>query len=165
MSDKLIESEQFNFISVSKEEADQGLLNEDYYLLIEIPENFSQHATTLLDENPQKMVITYKANEGYNFFSSQIGETAMKKIRSEVNEQVSATYAEQLFESITKLGDGFAEASDGAGKLKDGATEISTGASDLKGYLEQLASSTIELKMVPIQLQMEFNRQQMVLPN
>ncbi|MFJ7827691.1 YhgE/Pip family protein [Psychrobacillus sp. NPDC096623] len=146
LSEKLKESGQFKFVSVSKEEADEGLVNEDYYLLIEIPENFSQHATTLLDEEPQKMVITYKANEGYNFLSSQIGETAMDRIRAEVNKQVSATYAEQLFDSITKLGDGFAEASDGAGALKDGAVEINTGASDLKGYLGQLASSTIELR-------------------
>jgi putative membrane protein len=146
LSDKLIKSKELNFISVSAEEADQGLLDQDYYLLIEIPENFSQHSTTLLDENPQKMVITYKPNEGYNFFSSQIGETAIKKIRLEVNEQVSATYAEQLFDSISELGDGFEEASDGAGELKDGATEIGTGVSNLQGYLEQLASSTIELR-------------------
>ena len=57
LSEKLKESGQFKFVSVSKEEADKGLVNEDYYLLIEIPENFSQHATTLLDEEPQKMVI------------------------------------------------------------------------------------------------------------
>ncbi|WP_277587082.1 YhgE/Pip family protein [Psychrobacillus antarcticus] len=146
LSDKLKESGQFKFISVTEEEADKGLENEDYYLLIEIPENFSQHATTLLDDEPQKMVITYKANEGYNFLSSQIGETAMDRIRAEVNKQVSETYAEQLFDSITKLGDGFAEASDGAGELKDGAVEINSGASDLKGYLEQLASSSVVLR-------------------
>ena len=146
LTDKLIESEDFNFISVTSKEAEKGLLDEEYYLLIEIPENFSQHATTLLEDNPQKMVITYKPNEGYNFLSSQIGETAMDRIRAQVNEQVTATYAEQLFDSITKLGDGFAEASDGAGQLKDGASKANNGAADLKGYLEQLASSTIELK-------------------
>lgn len=146
LADKLKESDQFNFISVTKEQAEDGLFNQDYYLLIEIPENFSQHATTLLNDNPQKMVITYKPNEGYNFLSSQIGETAMDRIRAQVNEQVTATYAEQLFNSITKLGDGFTEASDGAGQLKDGAAEINNGANDLKGYLAQLASSTIELR-------------------
>ena len=145
LTDKLRESGQFKFVSVSEKEADAGLLNQDYYLLIEIPENFSEHATTLLDEKPEKMVITYKANEGFNFLSSQIGETAMDRIRAEVNSQVSETYAEQLFDSITKLGNGFADASDGAGQLKDGVAEVNNGASDLKGYLEQLASSTIEL--------------------
>ncbi|MFJ8066474.1 YhgE/Pip family protein [Psychrobacillus sp. NPDC096426] len=143
---KLKESDQFNFVSVKKEEAEQGLLNREYYLLIEIPENFSRHATTLLDEHPQKMVLSYKANQGSNFLSAQIGETAMERIRTEVNEEVTATYAKQLFDSVTKLGDGFAQASDGAGQLKDGATDLSNGASDLKGYLEQLVSSTVELK-------------------
>ncbi|KQL33252.1 YhgE/Pip domain-containing protein [Psychrobacillus sp. FJAT-21963] len=146
LTDKLIDSEQFNFESVSKKEAEQGLLDQDYYLLIEIPSNFSQHATTLLEEQPEKMVITYKANEGYNFLASQIGNSAMEQIRAQVNEEVTTTYAEQLFSSINKLGDGFAEASDGAGQLKDGASELNDGASDLKGYLEQLASSTIELR-------------------
>lgn len=146
LTDKLIDSEQFNFKSVSKKDAEQGLLDQDYYLMIEIPENFSQHATTLLDEQPEKMVITYKANEGYNFLASQIGGTAMDRVRAEVNKEVTSTYAEQLFDSITEIGDGFAEASDGAGQLKNGASEIDNGASDLKGYLEQLASSTVELR-------------------
>ena len=146
LTDKLIESEQFNFISVSKEKGEKGLVNQDYYLLIDIPKNFSEHATTILDDNPQRMVITYKPNEGYNFLSSQIGETAMDRIRAQVNEQVSETYAEQLFDSIAKLGDGFSAASDGAGEINNGAQELNNGASDLKGYLEQLASSTIELR-------------------
>ncbi|QFG00099.1 YhgE/Pip domain-containing protein [Psychrobacillus glaciei] len=146
LTDKLEESDQFDFVSVNKEEAEKGLLNRDYYLLIEIPENFSQHATTLLDDHPQKMVITYKPNEGNNFLSSQIGATAMERIRTQVNEEVTTTYAEQLFDSITKMGNGFSDASDGAGKLKDGASKVNNGASDLKGYLEQLASSTIELR-------------------
>lgn len=146
LEDKLIDSEQFQFKSVSKEKAEQGLKDQDYYLLIEIPENFSQHATTLLDKQPEKMIITYKANEGYNFLASQIGGTAIDRIRAEVNKEVTSTYAEQLFESITKIGDGFADASDGAGQIKEGAQAIDNGASDLKGYLEQLASSTIELR-------------------
>ena len=146
LTDKLIDSKEFNFQEVSKEEGKKGLENRDYYLLIEIPSNFSQHATTLLDDQPEKMVITYTPNEGYNFLSSQIGKSAMESIRAQVNEEVTTTYAEQLFDSIAELGDGFGEASDGAGELKDGAVDLNNGASDLKGYLEQLASSTIELR-------------------
>ena len=145
LTDKLVESKQFDFQSISKKDADKGLKGQDYYITIEIPENFSEHATTLLDEDPQKLTIIYKPNEGFNFLSAQIGETAMDRIRAEVNEKVSATYAEQLFDSIAKMGDGFGEAADGAGKLKDGAVDLSNGADDLKGYLKTLASSTITL--------------------
>lgn len=144
--DKLMEGNNFNIQEVSKADAEKGLENQDFYIAIEIPENFSQHATTLLDENPEKLTIVYKPNEGFNFLSAQIGETAMERIRAEVNDKVASTYAEQLFDSIKKSGDGFGEAADGAGELHDGASELAKGADDLKGYLETLASSTITLK-------------------
>jgi len=145
LTDTLIDDQTFKFTNVSKKDAENGLANQDYYVVIEIPENFSEHATTLLDDNPEKLTIVYKPNEGFNFLSAQIGETAMDRIRAEVNEKVAATYAEKLFASISEMGDGFGEAADGAGKLKDGAAELSTGASDLKGYLETLAGSTVTL--------------------
>ena len=143
--DKLVESNQFNFIEVSKDEAEEGLKGRDYYMILEIPANFSEHVTTLLDDKPSKLVMNYIPNEGLNFLSSQIGDTAMELIRAEVNAQVSATYAEKLFDSIATLGDGFTEAADGSAQLDEGAKKLANGASDLKGYLEQLASSTIEL--------------------
>ncbi|GKV69058.1 phage infection protein [Sporosarcina sp. NCCP-2716] len=143
--DKLVDSKQFDFQGISKEEARKGLQDQDYYMTIEIPDNFSQHATTLLDETPEKLALIYKPNEGFNFLSAQIGETAMDRIKAEVNEKVSATYAEQLFDSIKEMGDGFGDAAEGAGKLHDGSGKLVSGTDDLKGYLEQLASSTVTL--------------------
>lgn len=143
--EKLVDSQQFKFIEVSKEEAEKGLNNRDYYMILEIPENFSEHATTLLDEKPSKLVMNYIPNEGLNFLGAQIGETAMDRIRAEVNAQVSSTYAEKLFDSIATLGEGFTEAADGSLQLDEGAHKVANGANDLKGYLEKLASSTIEL--------------------
>jgi len=143
--DKLIDSEQFNFIEVSKDEAEKGLNGRDYYMILEIPANFSEHATTLLEDKPSKLVMNYIPNEGLNFLGAQIGETAMDRVRAEVNSQVSATYAEKLFDSIATMGEGFTEAADGSNKLDEGAKKVADGAKDLKGYLEQLASSTVEL--------------------
>lgn len=145
LTEKLIDSEQFKFEEVSSDTAEKQLEDLDYYMIIRIPENFSEHATTLLDESPSKLVIDYIPNEGYNFLSAQIGDTALERIKAEVNTQVSKTYAEQLFTSITELGNGFAEAADGAGELDTGAKKIVDGAEDLEGYLQQLAASTVEL--------------------
>lgn len=145
LTDKLLDSKQFDFQQVSKSDAEKGLANQAYYVVIEIPEKFSEHATTLLDDEPKKLTMVYKPNEGFNFLSAQIGETAMDRIRAEVNEKVASTYAEKLFDSIKELGDGFGEAADGAGELHDGAAKLVDGADELKGYLETLAKSTITL--------------------
>lgn len=143
--EKLLDSETFKFIEVPAEEAEQRLLNEEYYILIKIPENFSDHATTLLDEQPEKLELEYMANEAYNFLGSRIGDSAIKNIRDEVNEEIAKTYAEQLFDVVIKMGEGYTEAADGALKINDGAVELANGTQDLKGYLQQLAEGTITL--------------------
>jgi putative membrane protein len=145
VTEKLVDSQQFHFVEVSKKQGEEALRNQDYYMVIEIPSNFSQHATTLLDEQPEKLLIEYKPNEGFNFLSAQIGDTAVERIRAEVNKQVVASYSEKLFASITKMGTGYGEAADGAEKLSAGADKLSTGATDLQGYLEQLASGSVQL--------------------
>lgn len=141
----LLDGKVFNFIEADPADAEKRLLQQDYYLLIRIPENFSEHATTLLDEKPSKLQIEYISNEGSNFLSAKIGDTAIEQIRAEVNNKVATTYAEQLYESITNLGSGFTKAADSATELREGATEIADGSEELKGYLYQLASSTVEL--------------------
>ena len=142
---KLMDEKQFDFFVVTSEEAEKRLLNQDYYLLIKIPENFSEHATTLLEDNPEKLQIEYLPNEGYNFLSAKIGDTAIEKIRTAVNDEVAQTYAETLYDSIDQLNSGFAEAADGATNLNEGALKVKDGTEDLKGYLQQLAKSSVQL--------------------
>lgn len=145
VTEKLVDSQQFHFVEVSKKQGEEALENQDYYMVIEIPSNFSQHATTLLDPQPEKLMIEYKPNEGFNFLSAQIGDTAVERIRAEVNKQVVASYSEKLFASITKMGNGYGDAADGAGSLSEGADKLSSGATNLQGYLKQLASGSVEL--------------------
>ena len=149
LGDELItnlkENATFKFIETTSSEATEMLKNQQAYIVIEIPKDFSQHATTLLDEDPKKLELAYTVDESSNFLSSKIGDSAINQIRTEVNEEVAATYAEQLFEVITKLSDGYKDAGEGASELRDGVEELKNGTADLKGYLEQLASGTVTL--------------------
>ncbi|MFE6168504.1 YhgE/Pip family protein [Viridibacillus arvi] len=143
--DNLRDSKEFKFVEVSKAKGEDGLKNRDYYILIEIPENFSENAGTLLEDNPEQMKIIYRPNEGYNFLGGQIGNTAMELVRAEVNKKVSATYAETLFDNIAKLGDGFGEAADGAVKLEKGSNKLKDGASQLKDGIGSAADGATQL--------------------
>ncbi|MER2107765.1 MAG: YhgE/Pip domain-containing protein [Solibacillus sp.] len=145
LTEELLGNKDLNFIEIAADEAERGLLNEEYYLLVRVPENFSQHATTLLDAEPKKMELEYLVNEGSNFLSAQIGGNAIEKIRVKVNEEVAKTYATGLYEAITKLGDGFVEAADAATKIEDGVTKVADGSKELKGYLYDLAAGTVTL--------------------
>ncbi|MFB3164843.1 YhgE/Pip domain-containing protein [Neobacillus sp. 179-J 1A1 HS] len=142
----LKKSKTFDFDIVDKEQGYQGLEDQKYYILVEIPSNFSENATTLLEDQPQKLQIKYVPNEGANFLSAQIGETAMKEIKAEISKEIVATYSESIFEKVSEMGDGLAQASEGAGQLNDGSAELNKGAGQIKENLQTLASKSIEFE-------------------
>lgn len=142
----LKKSNTFDFDIVDKEPGYQGLEDEKYYILVEIPSDFSKNATTLLEDQPQKLQIKYVPNEGANFLSAQIGETAMKEIKAEISKEIVATYSESIFEKVTQMGDGLAQASEGAGQLNEGSAKLNDGAGQIKENLETLASKSIEFE-------------------
>lgn len=144
--DNLKENDSFDFQFVSKKEAMDGLDDLTYYMVIEIPENFSKNATTLLDDSPQKLQIKFMPNDSYNFLASQIGETAVEKIKTSVAAEVSKTYAETIFSSAMEMSDGFQSASKGTEKLNNGAIDLNNGANELKDNLQLLAEKSIEFK-------------------
>lgn len=144
--DKLKENDEFAFHFVNKEEGYRDLEKQKYYILVEIPENFSENATTLMDDHPKKLELHYIPNESFNFLSAQIGETAVKEIKAAISKEVTATYAETIFDSITEMADGFDKASDGAGELNDGAIKLKDGSKTLKENLELLAEKSIDFK-------------------
>ena len=51
--DSLKENNSLKFTFTNQESADEGLENGTYYMVISIPANFSQNATTLLSDNPE----------------------------------------------------------------------------------------------------------------
>ncbi|WP_064092152.1 YhgE/Pip domain-containing protein [Rossellomorea aquimaris] len=143
--EKLKDSNQFDFHFVDKEEGYKNLKNQEYYMLVEIPEDFSENGTTLLEETPQKLSLKYVPNESFNFLSAQIGDTAMKEIKAGLSKSVSETYAETMFDKIQKMGDGFQTASDKAGEINNGAIDLSQGAKKLKDNLAVLAEKNVEM--------------------
>ncbi|WHY00475.1 YhgE/Pip domain-containing protein [Neobacillus sp. DY30] len=142
----LKKSNTFDFDIVDKEKGYKGLEDQKYYILVEIPSDFSKNATTLLEDQPEKLQIKYVPNEGANFLSAQIGETAMKEIKAEISKQIVATYSESIFEKVTEMGDGLAQASEGAGQLNEGSVKLNEGAGQIKENLQTLASKSIEFE-------------------
>ncbi|MGV3465243.1 MAG: YhgE/Pip family protein [Heyndrickxia sp.] len=146
LADNLKDSKDFDFQIVDNKKGLKELKDQKYYLLIEIPQNFSENATTLMDDKPQKLALNYIPNEGANYLSSKIGDSAMKEIKASVSKEVTATYAEQMFKKIKEMGKGYAQASDGASSLYDGAKKLDSGSKAIKENLETLASKSIEFQ-------------------
>ena len=50
--------------------------------MITIPEDFSENASTVMDEKPKKMELAYQTNPGTNYIASKMSETAMEKVKT-----------------------------------------------------------------------------------
>lgn len=140
--DKLKESQDFHFEFVDRTVANDDLENQKYYMIVEIPDNFSKNATTLLDENPEKLSLTYIPNEGYNFLAAQIGGTAIEKIKASLSAKVTETYAESMFDKVGELADGMTKASEGANDLSTGTADLLAGTSNFHEKLTQFSNGT-----------------------
>ncbi|GGA27460.1 YhgE/Pip domain-containing protein [Paenibacillus physcomitrellae] len=143
--DELKENKDFDWKFVSEQEAEQGIADNKYYMKITIPENFSSQATTLMEDNPQPAELIYEPNGDYNFIAGQIGNSAVKDIKSQVSAKVTEAYTESLLGKVTDLSSGLADAGSGAGDIHEGASKLEDGTAKLKENLNKLVKGTDEL--------------------
>jgi putative membrane protein len=128
---KLKENPQFKWKFVSENEAKQGLEDNEYYMMIEIPENFSEKATSLSGKKNEKPELIYTPNAGFNFLAAQIGGTAVDKMKESLSNELTKTYAEVMFGQVEQLAGGLDQAADGSNKITDGLEKASSGSGEL----------------------------------
>ncbi|UKS62814.1 YhgE/Pip domain-containing protein [Bacillus toyonensis] len=144
--DNLKDNTSFKWEFVSEKEAKKGMEGRKYYMLVRIPDDFSNNATTLLKDDPKPLNLEYIPNESLNFLSSQIGGTAIEKIKGEVASTLTKTYAEKMFDSIQDVSKGLADGAEGANKLHDGSSELHDGSSKVTDGLHTLQGKSGEMK-------------------
>lgn len=143
LSDKLAKNDSMDFNIVSSSKAQKGLKDGKYYMVITIPENFSKNATTLLDDDPQTMMLTYTTNPQTNYIATKMDDSAMAKVKAEISSTVTKTYSKILFKNVKTLSKGFKTAAEGSQKLSDGVATASEGNKTITENLNTLASSAL----------------------
>jgi putative membrane protein len=149
---KIKETDGFYWKFVDQQEAMDGLKNNRYYIGLEIPEDFSAKASDVWNEKPVSALIHFYPNESYNFLSSQIGKTAVDRMKGEISQQLTKSYAQTIFTTFSKLSDGLVQAADGAQKLFDGSKAVNDGISQVNQNLGKLVDGTIPIRNGAIDL-------------
>ena len=124
---------------VSMDEANAGLEKNDFYMIIEIPEDFSQKVTTVLDENPEVPEIRYIRNEGMNFMASQVTNSAVERIKEQLGDKITATFASTVFGKFPEIAEGFMAGADGSKQILDGTISLADGTGQILTSLTEKA--------------------------
>ncbi|MFD2445438.1 YhgE/Pip family protein [Bacillus sp. CGMCC 1.16607] len=138
---------------VDSVEADKGLKENRYYMVIEIPEDFSERVATVLEPDPKQLELRYIQNEGLNFMAAQVTKSATERIREQLANKITENYAKTIFSNLGDIADGFKSAAEGSGKIYDGSTELKNGTDQIlqsltekSADINKLATGAKELK-------------------
>ncbi|HHJ7570181.1 TPA: YhgE/Pip family protein, partial [Streptococcus pyogenes] len=142
MVDKMSKSKDLEYHFVSAKQAQEGLKEGDYYMVITLPEDLSQRAATLLNPEPQKLTIRYQTSKGHGMVAAKMGETAMAKLKESVSQNITKTYTSAVFSSMTDLQSGLKEASAGSQALASGAKTAQAGSQTLSTNLAALTGAS-----------------------
>lgn len=130
---------------VSSDEAESGLEDGIYYMVVTLPSNMSENAATLLTDNPQKVEIQYETNQGKSLTASKINDGVMTKLKDSVSKSITTTYTQAVFNNLGQLGTGVTKMADGGQQLATGAEQLSSGSQTLTDNLALASSGSQQL--------------------
>lgn len=131
----------WNFVSAK--EAQAGMDDQKYYMVLTIPKDFSANAATLLDNQPKKMELRYETNDSLNYIGAQIDKTAAGKVQNQVSESVTTAYLNAITSQFSTLKSGLVQAADGSNKLADGTEQLQSGNEQITSNLQKLAAGSL----------------------
>ncbi|HEL0015305.1 YhgE/Pip domain-containing protein [Streptococcus equi] len=145
MVDNMSKNKELDYHFVAAGAAQRGLEKGRYYMTITLPKDLSQKATTLLDQQPEKLIVSYQTSKGHSFIASKMGESAMNHLRETVSKNIRKTYITSVFKSMHQLQSGLKEASDGGQQLAAGLVTARTSSQLMSRHLNTLSESSARL--------------------
>lgn len=143
MVSNLKENKTLDFHFVNEEEGKKGLDDGEYYMVVTLPSDLSEKATSILTNHPEQMQIDYQTSSGRSFIASKMSDSAMTQLKQTVSTNVTETYTKALFQKISDLKSGINKAADGSEQLADGTNQLAKGSQTLTTNLNTLANSSV----------------------
>ena len=143
MVSNLKDSDSLDFHFVDEGEGERGLRDGDYYMVVTLPSNLSEKASSILTNHPEQMTIDYQTSSGHSFIASKMSDSAMTQIKQTVATKVTQSYTKALFDKMGDLKLGLSQAANASLQLADGSNQLSDGSQTLTTNLQTLAQSSL----------------------
>jgi YhgE/Pip-like protein len=145
---KLKDNDKLGWVFTDKESAQRDLILEKYYATIEIPENFSKDATTLMGKDVEKPKLIYTVNEKKNAVAPKMTDSGMKSVQNEVDENIIKTVSGVVFRVCNERGVDIQDNRPKLRKIVDNIYELDDNMSELETLLDTASSGTEDLTKV-----------------
>ncbi len=113
----------------------------DHPIVVTIPEDFSATVSGLLQSEPGQGVITIDADPSASLGAARVAATVSEAAVVAFNDDIAASYIENVFVSQEGLAEAVAETAAGASSLADGANDLADGTSEFASEMGEFATS------------------------
>lgn len=138
MTERLKDDRAFDWRETTREEAEEGLREGRYYLVLEIPAELSRDLVSPEGGGtPRQAQITLRRDDANGFVIGSVTNASQAKVEAAVNRSAIEAYFEAVFSSLGELRSGMVDAADGAAQLADGTASAEDGASQLEDGIVQ----------------------------
>lgn len=151
LTDELLSNDSkqnFDWSTMSADEAQTKLENGDIQAILTIPSDFSANVASVSENDAaaaQTAKLNITTNDGSNIISGNIASSLGTAVTDTLASQVSTEYLNNIYAGFTDIHDSLGQAADGASQLADGSTSAKDGSDELVVGLTDLKSGTGEL--------------------
>lgn len=138
IAQNLLANDQITLTEVSPEEAARGIEDGTFYFGIELPEDFSEAATSVNTDDPHQATLNAVYNNNNGFLAQVLGNNVVAVVLDTINTELGAQLADRLLVGFNTIGEGMRQAGDGASRLNDGAKRAKDGGTELASGADQL---------------------------
>ncbi len=143
--DSLHRTGTFDFQNTDAADADAGLKDGRYYLVITVPEDFSTNLVSGQGDDPTRAKIMLRRNDANGFVIGTITNSAQNSIAKAIDETAVSSYFEAVFANLKTIREGMVAAADGAAQLDTGLTDAHEGSGKLRQGASDAAAGADEL--------------------
>jgi len=143
--DNLKSNNQVNWIFTNKEDADEGVISQNYYAELIIPENFTENISSAGSAAKIQGTIYFKATDKKGMLASSMLSSLSSSIEGNINKIISANIVDNLSTNLQSLPTSLKSLSDGLDKLDKGSAQLQQGVLSVLPLPNQISDGLAQL--------------------
>ena len=140
--DSLLDSDELAWSEVGADEAEQGLSNGTYALILEIPADYSEKVSSLTGSNPEQAQLRIISDGAQNVLATEEGSAVLRQVQARLRADLGENYLLNVLNNVRSQASTLTLTADGAVMLDSAYDALEQGTSAMAEGLEQTASGT-----------------------
>lgn len=124
IKDQLVKDKNFEWEFVEKDKAMDGLQDNTYSMMIEIPHDFSKKVSNVFTDQAEQPVIYHVPNQAKNYMISMVQNSMVQQLKNNISETLTEVYITSLASSILETEAGIVQVTESMDELVDGLVAL-----------------------------------------